>query len=116
MIEEFEAWLKEQPWHAENPYVVQGLRLSYVEPGDLFLESINVHPGTRKKGIARAVMAKLMAIADAHGAPLTLEVDETSRSRWILDWYLRLGFEYHDIGSGDYGPYLIRTPKTPSII
>jgi ribosomal protein S18 acetylase RimI-like enzyme len=114
VIEEFQAWLEEQPWHKEYPYVVQGFRLSYVENGDLYLEGITVNPKMRKKGIARAVMAKLIEITEAHGAPLTLEVDETSRSKWILSWYLRLGFDFHDQGCGDYGPYLIREPRVPA--
>jgi ribosomal protein S18 acetylase RimI-like enzyme len=110
MEAEFNEWLRQQPWHSENPYVVQGFRLNYVEDGDLFLEGINVNPKMRGNGIARAVMAKLIEITEAHGAPLTREVDETSGSDWILNWYLRLGFEFHDQGPGDYGPYMIRIP------
>jgi ribosomal protein S18 acetylase RimI-like enzyme len=107
---EFESWQQLQPWYPNNKYVVIGFKHSFVAKHDLYIESISVSRYRRRKGVARAILAKLIEISEAHGIPLTLEADETSRSKWIQEWYIRHGFEYV-VNYGDFGPYMIRYPK-----
>jgi hypothetical protein len=48
-------------------------------------------------------------MSEIFGITLTLEASEKSTSAaWNQAWYLRCGFTYHERGSDDYGPSMIR--------
>jgi len=105
--QEFNTWLAAQPWHEQ---VNVSLRRSFLEPNDLYVDYMNTERA-KGQGLGRAILAKLIEISDRHQIPLTLEASEESPdSDWLQEWYERHGFEYHDNGYGEYGPYMIRDP------
>ena len=80
--------------------------------GNLIITRINVPKEHRGKGVARKLLAKILADADKDRIILHLEVspsDGLNREQ-LIAWYSRHGFE--DYGSG----LMVRTPKQPSEI
>lgn len=108
VIGRFEAWFAAQGW-PPTVRVLLGKETGLAD-GDVWLKDISVGAGMEGKGVGRAILGHLLALADAAGVPVTLEASEVSPSSdWLQDWYGRLGFEYADT-CGDYGPFMTRQP------
>jgi ribosomal protein S18 acetylase RimI-like enzyme len=105
-VEEFSAWIREHPL-ANIP----GFQVLVIHDiSGLLLLSLHVPIPHRKQGHGRAILNKLIEIADRHQVPILLETSEQSESfAWIQNWYIRHRFEYTG-QVGDYGPYMRRDP------
>jgi GNAT superfamily N-acetyltransferase len=115
VIAQFTAWHRQQPWYGESiPCVGVDLSRGYLDPDDLYIEGISVAREQKKQGIGRAILAKLIELADEHHLVLALEASEdTPSSDWLQSWYARHGFAYtEDCDHGDWGPYMVRQPKS----
>lgn len=76
----------------------------------LLLIDIVLLPAFRGRGIARALMAGVLARADAANRGVRLHVEKDNPA---LDWYLRLGFR----NDGDAGVYwrMLRPAQAPGV-
>lgn len=74
---------------------------------EIRLMEITVAPAFRRRGIARRLLAALIAEGDATGVPIGLHVEPDNHAR---AWYGRLGFRHHSDG-GVY-QFLLRPADT----
>lgn len=109
IIRQMDVWMKTQ---GLKQIVMLQFKPNYLDTGKLHLELINVDHKKQKSGIGSHIMRKLIGLCDHHGVDLTLEASELSltgdNKKWLQSWYSDLGFEYHDEGMGDHGPFMIR--------
>jgi len=67
---------------------------------DAFLHHLYVDPAEHRRGIGRALMRQVMAVAVR---PVELKCQSNNRAAFAF--YLRLGFVPHDSGVSDIGPW-----------
>lgn len=75
---------------------------------EIRLMEITVAPEWRQRGIARRLLAALIAESDSTGRPIGLHVEPDNPAN---AWYRRLGFR-HQLDNGAY-QFLLRPPRTP---
>ncbi len=91
--EEFEEALREELlWcaFAESGEVI-GYAIALWAGRDLHLDEIDVHPAQQKRGVGRALIDRMRAHAEAHGAQ-RLTLTTFRFVAWNMPWYARLGF------------------------
>ncbi|GAA4400708.1 ribosomal protein S18-alanine N-acetyltransferase [Tsukamurella soli] len=93
-------------------YAAIGLLGSAAEP-ESEIHTIGVDPAHQGRGVGRALLAALLADAEAHGGPLFLEV-RTDNDR-AIELYERVGFERVGLRKRYYRPsgadaYTMRRP------
>lgn len=81
-----------------------------VQGGHWYVILVGVAPGQQRQGIGSALMAPLLALADADGLPTYLETSSEPN----VPFYQRLGFGVagHGAGPGETSPYwaMVRQP------
>jgi GNAT superfamily N-acetyltransferase len=90
--------------------VVAGQRVGFVvvkrQQDALLLDHLYLTPGAQGRGVGGAVLAQVVAEADAQGLPLTLGALRGSRAN---DFYLKHGFSC--VGEGEWDLYYRREPR-----
>lgn len=90
--------------------------INLIPPGEFHpgwtISRVSVLPPNRGRGLARALMARVLADADAEGAVLFLDVQpDASGTGLTFDqlyaWYARCGFEPSRLGY----PSMVRVPS-----
>lgn len=76
---------------------------------EIRLMEITVAPSWRRRGIARRLLAALIAESESAGLPIDLHVEPDNPAN---AWYRRLGFR-HLLDRGAY-QFLLRPPRTPA--
>ena len=108
-LREFNSWIHDHPIYGLVGFqaLVTTGRIGGLGEG-LNLLSVRVPDDRRGEGHGRAMMAKLLEVADNHDLPVSLEASEhTASSSWLQRWYARRGFE--PTGErGHYGPIMVR--------
>ena len=106
MVAEFKLWREAYP-DTKNMMVI--MRQNVLDKGNMHICAIAVPDYLQGRGLARAAMAEIIRLSDELGINITLEASEEGEcGPWLQEWYGRLGFEMHDKGCGEYGPYMVR--------
>lgn len=71
------------------------------QKGEAYIWNLHVRESMRGKGYGRQLLEKAIEVAfDAGCTKATLEWDIKDSPQWVLDWYVRNGFEEKEFGRG----------------
>lgn len=69
--------------------------------GEAYVWNLHVAEPCRGRGYGRALLSAAYDVARLAGCrTVTLEWDERDTPRWVLDWYVRQGFDEREFGRG----------------
>ncbi len=69
--------------------------------GEAYVWNLHVKDELRGRGYGRALLSEAYDVAMLAGCKtVTLEWDEKDSPRWVLDWYVREGFDEREFGRG----------------
>lgn len=67
--------------------------------GTAWIWDLWVEESSRRKGVARELLNRLERLAKSNGhRSVFLEWEKVNTERWVLDWYLRRGYEVKEFG------------------
>lgn len=69
--------------------------------GEAFISNLYIERKARDKGYGRILLNAALGIAKSSGCKsVALEWDGNDSPQWVLDWYVRFGFEEEEFGQG----------------
>ena len=71
------------------------------EKKEAYIWNLNVEEEHRGNGLGRELLGKALSIAGERGCgEVKLDWDLRDSPRWVLDWYVRNGFDDREFGNG----------------